>query len=57
MNVCLDDGDERGLVLVDCDAIFEFVFEEVAEIKTLRGGEHAASRFGDSSWRERSEIH
>ena len=44
LHVCLDDGDERGFVLVDCDAIFEFVFEEIAEIGALRGGEHAALR-------------
>ena len=27
LHVGLDDRDERGFVLVDCDALFEFVFE------------------------------
>ena len=45
LNVCLHDGDERGFVLVDCDAVFELVFEEIAEIGALRSREHIAASF------------
>src|SRR6185312_7409486 len=45
--MCLDDGHQCGFVFVNCDAVFQFVFEEVAEVVAFRGADHLLARCGN----------